>query len=243
MKIKTEAYESLSVIYDEVMKEIDYKLRSDYIMDIAGDHFKRKNLNVLELSAGIGKMARRISKKFSNYVLTDRSLKMLQQGRGLNLRKVCCDMTALPFNRKFDFIFSVHDTMNYFLEYENLKNVFRSVRRIMHKDSIFMFDITTEYNIRRYFNNRTEYNIRDIKIEWINEYDNTNKLVYSILKFNKHGSIETEKHIQRIYSVKEIKNLLLQEKFKILDIFSDYSFLPIKNDTVMINFITKMDDI
>ena len=40
MKIKTEAYESLSIIYDEVMKTIDYKLWSDYIIDIAKDLFE-----------------------------------------------------------------------------------------------------------------------------------------------------------------------------------------------------------
>ncbi len=96
------------------------------------------------------------------------------------------------------------------------------------------------YNIKKYFyNNKTEYSFKDIEVEWANEYDVGNRLIHSVLTFKKESSIETERHVQRIYSVREIKDLLKMEDFKVIDIFSDYSFDPVKKDTVMINFVTK----
>ncbi len=199
---------------------------------------------ILELGCGTGRFGAKFSRDNFQIYGMDKSLAMLQVAKirsYKNFRIFCGDMTNFYLSKKFDFIFSVHDTMNYLLRYSDIRKVFRCVKRIMHHDSIFMFDITTEFNIRSNFDGQsTYYNVRGIEIEWSNEYEENKKRIYSTLKFQKeNGSIETEKHIQRIYSIDEIKRLLEEERFEIVDIFSDYSFSPIKKDAVMINFVTR----
>ena len=200
--------------------------------------------NILELGCGTGKFGAKFSRDNYSIFGLDKSIEMLEIAKTRafkNFRIFCADMINFSLLKKFDFIFSVHDTMNYFLSFDELRNVFRSVRKVMHRKSIFLFDITTEYNIRQFFyNNKTNYMISDVEIEWSNKYDELNNLIHSRLTFKKDNMKKSENHVQRIYSLNEIKKLLKEEGLKIVDIFSDYSFLPVQEDTVMINFITKL---
>ena len=104
-----------------------------------------------------------------------------------------------------------------------------------------MFDITTEHNIMKYFNDKKmNHQFGDVSVEWSNWYDPSKKLIYSILKFIKaDGTFSVEQHVQRIYSLAEIERILQRERFDIIDVFGDYSFLPVRGDTVMINFVTR----
>lgn len=198
---------------------------------------------LLELGCGTGKFGAKFSRDGFQIFGLDKSIEMLQIARVRaykNFRIFCADMKDFSLSVKFDFIFSVHDTINYFLNINDLSKVLKSVKQIMHKDSIFMFDITTEYNIKKYFfNNKTDYSVRGIDVEWANEYDDDRKLIYSLLTFKSDRIADTEMHVQRIYSVNEIQTLLKRENLEIIDIFSDYSFNPVEEDTVMINFVTK----
>lgn len=201
---------------------------------------------IIELGCGTGKFGAKFSRDNLEIFGMDNSPGMLKIAKiraYKNFHIFCEDMTLFHLKKKFDFIFSVHDTINYFVNFSDLEKVFRSVKGIMHKESIFMFDITTDYNIKKYFyDNKTEYFFNDLKIEWQNEYDTANKLIYSYLTFKKENFEETEKHVQRIYSVSEITDLLIKENFKILDILSDYSFDPVSEESVMINFVAKLED-
>lgn len=225
------------------MRHVDYERWYSYIQSIMLQYIKNPK-TILELGCGTGKFGAKFSRDNYQIFGMDNSIEMLSVASARtykNFRTFCADMRNFNLSKKFDFVFSVHDTLNYFLNKDDILKVLRSVKKIMHKKSIFFFDITTEYNIKKYFhNNKTHYSVRDIEVEWENEYDPVNKIIYSVLTFNHDNCINTEKHLQRIYSVKEIKKLLTLEKFKIVDILSDYTFEPVKDDTVMINFITKI---
>ena len=241
MKVKTEAYESLSVIYDEVMKEIDYKLWSDYIIDIAGDHLKRKNLKVLELSAGIGKMAGRISKSFSNYVLTDRSFKMLQQGRGINLGKVCCDMTALPFTRKFDFIFSTFDSVNYLLSKGKLLTLFREVKNNLSENGIFTFDVSLENNSLEFKrNHKTKGTAKGYRFKRTSQYNPKSRIHRNTFEIkNKSGVIREEVHKQKIYKFDTYFELANEAGLVVVECLEAFTFNHGNQNSERIQFILK----
>jgi ubiquinone/menaquinone biosynthesis C-methylase UbiE len=241
MKVRTEAYESLSVIYDEVMKEIDYKLWSDYIMDIAGDHFKRKNLKVLELSAGIGRMARRISKKFSNYVLTDRSFKMLQQGREINLRKVCCDMTALPFNSKFDFIFSTFDSVNYLLSKNKLLTLFTEVKKNLSENGIFTFDVSLENNSLEFKRNQKTKGIaKGYRFKRTSQYNRRSRIHRNTFEIiNQLGVISEEVHKQKIYKFDTYFELANEAGLVVVECLEAFTFNHGNQNSERIQFILK----
>ena len=134
--------------------------------------------------------------------------------------------------------------MNYQLTTDGIRKVLRCVKNIMHEKSIFLFDITTEHNINSYFNNKTSfYKTRGMNIEWSNRYLREKKHIIStfITRFD-DGRVFMEEHTQRIFSRYEIEQVLEEEGLEILEIYSDYTYNPPSDDTIMINFITKKRD-
>ncbi|MDY6934775.1 MAG: class I SAM-dependent methyltransferase [Spirochaetota bacterium] len=238
-----EPYTAISSVYDHLLKHVDYDSWYYYIRSIMLKHIESPK-RILELGCGTGRFGVKFSR--DNFLIygMDKSIDMLRIAKlrafkGFHI--FCGDMTNFHLSKPFDFIFSVHDTMNYLIQYKDIRMVLSSVKKIMHESSVFLFDITTEYNIKKYFDKKTlKYKIKDMGIEWSNKYDAREKLIYSYLKLNKNSGVEvTERHKQRIYTVDEMQGLIEQENFHIIDVFGDYSFSPVKRDTIMINFIIK----
>ncbi len=237
-------YTELALSYDFMLKHVDYQSWYIYISTIMIRYIDNPRV-ILELGCGTGKFGAKFSADDFQVFGLDRSIEMLKVARVRafkNFRIVCGDMTDFYFSRKFDYIFSVHDTLNYLLEYSQIRKLFRSVKGVMHRESVFMFDITTEYNINAHFDGKTSYyRTESAEIEWSNVYDRECSLVFSTLKFNrKDGKESVEEHVQRIYTVDELVKLLGEEGFEVMDIFGDYTFEPPHNKTVMINFITRV---
>ncbi|MBP9042086.1 MAG: class I SAM-dependent methyltransferase [Spirochaetes bacterium] len=238
-----EPYSSIAQAYDYILRHVDYTKWYEYIKEIM-HIYCNDPVDILELGCGTGKFGAKFSADNYKIFGIDISLPMLMVAKTRafkNFKIACCDIRNFYFKKKFDFIFCVHDTLNYLMEDAEIRQVFKSVKEVMHKNSIFMFDLTTEYNIERFFENRTTfYKTGSLHIEWNNHYDKINKIITSAFKTSKpDGTIEYETHKQKIYSEEEIKKLLLEEGFNLLAIYSDYTFEPPSETSVMMNFIVE----
>ncbi len=243
MKRKSEPYTGIAEVYDYILRHVDYEqwyrfLRSAMLQYTATQE------SILELGCGTGKFGAKFSSNNFKIIGVDRSLNMLRIARTRafrSFRVVCADIRNFYFRQRFDFIFSVHDTMNYQLTFDDVRGVLRSVKGVMHEKSIFLFDITTEHNIYRFFDNKTSfYKTRGISIEWSNRYDKEKRhIISSFTLKNEKGRVSHEEHVQRIYSRGEIEQLLDEEGFEILRVCGDYTFDPPTEQTIMINFIVR----
>lgn len=239
-----EPYTDIAPVYDYLLRHVDYQEWYEYIRSVMKRHCDSAR-NILELGCGTG----RFGSKFSNDGYTifgiDKSLDMLRVARTrtfLNFRILCSDITNFHLAKKMDFIFSVHDTMNYLLEYADILNMFRCVRETMNGDSVFMFDITTEHNIYTNFDGKTsQYRLHNSTVEWSNRYDAGKKLIISTLRIHRNGKTSVEKHVQRIYSAEEMRELLAEGGLAPLGVYGDYTFEPPRDSTVMINFIARKE--
>jgi len=238
-----ETYTELSEVYDYLLKDVDYDSWYSFLRTLMLKYVKNPS-HILELGCGTGKFGAKFSR--DNYLIygMDKSLEMLMVAkmRAFKYFRIFCgDMTNFYLSKNFDFIFTVNDTMNYLTNNSEITNTLRSIRKVMHKNSIFMFDITTEYNIIKNFDGKvTRFNVKGMEVEWSNKYDSDNGFIYSTINFyKKDGSFSTERHVQRIYSIAEIEGFLKRENYKLIDIFGDYSFSSITADTIMINFVTR----
>ena len=236
-------YTAIAEIYDYMLRHVDYQQWYEFISTIMINYIDNPR-TVLELGCGTGKFGAKFSADDFKIIGLDLSLEMLMVARTRayrNFRIACADIRSFAFKTKFDFIFSVHDTMNYMLTEEDISRVLRCTREAMHDESIFLFDITTENNIKKFFDNKTSfYKTRGILAEWSNRYDKKKKHVISSFRISTpDGSVKEEEHVQRIYSIKEMIGILGNEGFEVLDIFGDYSTSPPCEETIMINFITR----
>ncbi len=241
-RCNTLPYAGIAPYYDYLLRHVDYEDWYEYIKTIMRSYVDAPE-TILELGCGTG----RFGAKFSNDGYTiygiDRSLEMLSVARTrayFNFRVFCADIRAFRIARKADFIFSVHDTLNYQTSPGDVRSVFRSVREALAPGGIFLFDITTEHNIFENFHDKHKaYETRGAVIQWSNRYDEKRRLIYSLMTVtNKRGTF-SEMHLQRIYDVTEMEDLLKSEGYEILHVYGDYTFRPPKKDTVMINFVAR----
>ncbi len=236
-------YTILSESYDYILRHVDYQGWYTHIKEVM-HRFVQVPHNIVELGCGTGKFGAKFSTDGYTIFGIDRSIDMLRAARPRafrNFRLICADMSDFSLKIKADFIFSVHDTMNYFLKKRDVRRVLKCVKDIMHEKSVFLFDITTEFNIRNNFDGKINvYKTRGRVIEWENTYFPRKRYVKSSLHFMEpDGTSHTEVHWQRIYSIKEMTRMLHAEGFEILGIYSDYSFDPPGRETVMINFAVR----
>jgi SAM-dependent methyltransferase len=236
-------YTIMAKYYDYMLRHVDYNEWYDYLKKIMQQYVKAPK-KILEIGTGTGKFGAKFSSDKYNIYGMDNSFEMLRiaaKRAHKNFRIFCADVRNFYLKGNFDFIFSVHDTLNYLIKKNELKSAFTNIHKIMHDNSIFMFDITTEYNIQRYFDNQQEsYRVDSHQIVWDNYYNYQQRVITSKIDFfNEKGKCHTEIHKQKIHLVPEIEKLLEESGFEIIDIFSDYTFMPYNNKTVMINFITR----
>lgn len=236
-------YTGISEVYDYLLRHVDYERWYRYIRELIFRYMTDPEL-ILEIGCGTGKFGAKFSRDDFTVYGMDSSLDMLIVARARafrGFRIFCGDVRNFSLSKKIDFIFSVHDTMNYLTTLQDFRHALRSVRSCMHEKSIFMFDLTTEYNIRRFFDlQEKRYRHKGITIVWSNRYNERKKIISSVLTFtDRDGRSSRETHLQRIYSSEEVLRLLHEEGFEVADIFSDYSYSAPAPDTVMINYIVR----
>ena len=219
------------------MKSIDYNSWADYIIDISY-HYNKKANNILELASGNCLISEKLSGEFNNILLTDNSISMLTNN-SVPLKKICCDMTLLPFKNKFDLIFSTFDSINYLIEKVSLKKLFNEVKRVLSKDGIFTFDVSLEKNstknLRR-LNRKGKYN--GIKYIQKSEYDKKEKIHYNFFELTlESGEKIKEIHKQRIYDFEEYFEIIYNCDLIVRDCFDAFTFDDASNKCERVQFI------
>ena len=236
-------YTVLAENYDYIIRHVDYHSWFEYIKTVMLEYCNNPGI-IVELGTGTGKFGAKFSAAGYTIFGVDKSIDILRVAKRRafgKFRLICADMSAFYLKPKADFVFSVHDTMNYFLTKKDIIKTLRCIASSMKEGSIFMFDITTEHNILNNFHEKTTvHQTKELIIEWSNTY-NKRKIVQSVLHFFKpDGTSQTEVHYQKIYETEEISKLLHKCGFEILGIFGDHTFDAPNSETIMINFVTRL---
>ncbi len=240
---KIKPYEKMANHYDFLLRHVDYNEWYDYIKKIAVTYCRNLD-SILEIGTGTGKFGAKFSADNLDIYGMDISHEMLliaSKRSFKNYRIFQADIRSFYVKKKFDFIFCVHDTLNYLTKEKDIVKAFKCVKNIMHDDSIFLFDVTTEYNIYRFFDKKSaNYKNKQNDISWANTYNKRKKLISSTLEFtSSSGEHCSETHIQKIYHPDKIKKLIKKSGLEIIDIFSDYTYETYDEETIMINFLVR----
>lgn len=229
------AYEAFASVYDIFMEQVEYDQWLCHIHAL-WDKYGLQPKTIIDLGCGTGSIALPLAKKGYDVIGVDLSYEMLTEAdhkameEGVSVRFACQDMTELELGEEADCILSLCDSMNYLTEDGQLEDAFRSIAQHMKKESLFLFDMNTEYKFKEVLGQNVFGSAEEhAAYIWENDYDEEEKINEYYVSFfieKENGLYERveEFHYERAYSVEEIKEGLQAAGMELLEIMDGYSF-------------------
>ena len=236
------AYDSFAGVYDALMDDVPYKEWGEFIHNYLAGHGIPGGL-MLELGCGNGRMMEIMDSCGYDMIGVDSSPAMLQiagekagesRDRYLYLLQ---DMRSFELYGTVGCAISICDTINYITNDDDLLKVFALVNNYLDPGGLFLFDFNTEHKYRDCIGDRVIAEDRDdISFIWYNEYDEQEHLNYidlSVFVREDDGRYSkfTEEHIQRGYSLEEMKDLLVKSGLVFLEAYDGYSLNKASKDS------------
>lgn len=227
-------YSQLAPIYDHVMRHVDYDRWADYIQSVF-ERYGATPKDILELACGTGVMACILDDRGYRMTGMDRSENMIAVARQKaldgrrSIRFQAGDMVSMPVSGHFDAVLCLYDSINYIMDESDIAAMMDGLRGVLNTGGLFVFDVCTEINSRRYFHNqvdqesngdfsyvrRCEY-VPESRVQ-INEFQ---------LTFHRGGKryFSRERHEQRIYPVDRLAEICRESGYRVLGAFDGFSF-------------------
>ena len=233
------SYENFARVYDELMDNVPYEEWAQFILNLLQDRKITEGL-VLELGCGTGKLMSLLGKAGFDMIGVDNSVEMLQIARektSQDFLYLLQDMRDFELYGTVKAVISVCDSVNYITKKEELRKVFQLVNNYLDPEGLFIFDFNTEYKYRELIGETVIAEDReDVSFIWFNEYDEDSHLNDIDLKVfvQEEGDIYQkfqEEHIQRGYTLDEIKQLLEESGLIFLEAYEEYTMQAPQQDS------------
>jgi SAM-dependent methyltransferase len=242
---KVDQYSKLALIYDHIMRHVDYTSWANFISSILKMN-EINSGNILDVSCGTGSFLLKLSKYGYNLYGCDISAEMINQAllkskkNNVNIALFIQDMRDLKFDVTFDGAVSLFDSINYLKTEDDLLKNLISVSSILNDKGIFIFDICTESNSLKNFFDYNEMGEYKFMIYHRKSYYLKNKRLQineiNIVDKNA-GERYKEIHKQRIYTIEEIQKIINLSPLKLLSVYDNLSFNPPNSQTERIDFV------
>ena len=243
---KVDPYSSLAQIYDYVMSHVDYKRWAKYLDTLfALDQIYPKA--ILDIAGGTGSMAWYLFQMGYGIAMFDSSAAMVFEaqrkfsGRNYQIPMWIGDMRRFSVNKKFEGIICNYDSMNYLLTEEEWVDVFACVTLSLSKGGLFIFDICTELNSLKNFENYKDQDSGPgFYYKRKSTYSKTEKLQtneFKISYFAGNRQNYREVHIQRIYSLDEIIALIEKSGLETIGMFEDFTLKTASEKSERVHFV------
>ncbi len=226
--VEATPYSCLAEFYDHLMGHVNYRRWADYIIalfDFATES-PTSNLHprpharvatVLELACGTGKILVELSRSGFEVYGLDLSPEMARyaarrlRNDGWRAHVWCGDMQHVAAGIPIDAAICLYDSMNYCRHPHEVARVFASMARVVRPGGLFIFDVCTRWNCWKNFRNYVEHDsFRNFSYHRHSYFHPIGSLQYNeflIVDDRDPGPTLREKHVQRIYSLNEIRKL------------------------------------
>lgn len=222
-------YTGFASVYDIFMDDIPYKAWGEDMRDILKEHNIIGGI-VAELGCGTGNLTQELAGLGYDMIGIDSSYDMLdiamskREEKGLDILYLCQDIRSFELYGTCAAIVSRCDTFNYLLEYEDLVNSLKLVNNYLDPKGLFIFDLNSMYKYKQILaDNTIAENRENESFIWENYYDEeTNLNSYELSVFVREEDDRyikyEEQHIQRAYSLYEIKDAIKEAGLELLSV-------------------------
>ena len=238
-------YGDFAYFYDKLMYDLDYEKIYKFIREVLGKKSLEPEL-ILEMACGTGGLTEKLARdyKIHAFDLSDDMLSVCQNKiRSKNLKLFKQNMVGFSAPASYDAIFSVGDSLNYLTDEKDFEAAIKSSYDHLKDGGIFIFDLNTEYKFKN-IPPVTVDEVEDVFYLWENIYDEEEKLnTYGVnffrnIKDNDYKRFY-EEHLERAYDLSFVKNLLEETGFKDIEVYDDYEFKEVRDETSRYTFITR----
>jgi len=251
---ETQIYSVLAEVYDSLMSDVNYELWADFIDEILMEHHPEP-VHLLELACGTGSMALSLEElECYNITATDASGNMIRKAKEKaerlhsNIRFEVMDFLSIDIDREFDAVIMAFDSINYLHQKKQILRLMDQVKNVLKPEGIFIFDFTTPRNSVksiRYLNNEKGSNGSTFQYSRTSRYNHKMKIhtnefvIKEIDKKNQSEQIFRESHKQRIYTLKQMKEIIDESNFSIVAAYDGFQLKPAKNRSLRITMVLK----
>lgn len=227
------------------MYDLDYEKIYKFIKELLGKKSLEAEL-VLEMACGTGGLTEKITRDYKVHAfdLSDDMLSVCENKiRSKNLKLFKQNMAGFSAPASYDAIFSVGDSLNYVTDVKDFEAAIKSSYNHLKEGGIFIFDLNTEYKFKN-IPPVTVDEVEDVLYIWENIYDEKEKLnTYGVNFFRNINDNDYkrfyEEHLERAYDLSFMKNLLEETGFKDIEVYDDYEFKEVRDETSRYTFITR----
>ena len=244
-----ESYTGFAEFYDLFMDNIPYEEWSSYLISLLKEYGVNDGI-VLDIGCGTGNVTEYLAKAGYDMIGIDNSEDMLTEAMnkrydsGLDILYLCQDMRELELYGTVAAAVSICDSMNYIIEYNDLVNVFKLVNNYLDPKGIFIFDLNTIHKYETMGDSTIAENREDGSFIWENSYYPDKKInQYDLTIFardedDRYTKFE-ETHLQRGYTIEEIKSALEEAGLTFIQSFSAFTKNPISETDERIYVIAR----
>ncbi|MBQ7353460.1 MAG: class I SAM-dependent methyltransferase, partial [Clostridia bacterium] len=150
---------------------------------------------------------------------------------------LCQNMSSFELYGTVDACVCTLDSLNYLTRLEDLKKCLLLVKNYLIPDGVFVFDLNTPYRFEKIYGDNS-YILEDKNtfLAWQNNYSKKSKICdfyLSIFEKQKNGSYMRYDEIQKekCYSMKQIKSLLKELDFEIINVYGDIKRGPVTDES------------
>lgn len=253
--VKKPDYTSLAEIYDTVMEDVDYEVWADFIDEIIQVHHPKPE-TVLELACGTGSLAFALNRYGCYDIMgTDKSQAMVEKARAKATEKKTdiefkqMDFLNIELDKTFDIIVSIFDSVNYLHTPADIKKLLEQTKKLMARNSLFIFDFTTPKNSRqaiKYLDNEEGITSDNYKFFRKSKYDEKQQIHYNIFEIEKladdHQKVVaryTEEHQQRTYSLTQMQQIVGETDFEIVANYSEFDLDEATPESLRITMVLR----
>lgn len=246
-------YSVLAEIYDDVMIGVDYETWTDYIDEIIYQYHPDA-VSVLELACGTGTMALSLEELAAyDITATDGSPEMIRvaeqkaESARSDVQFLTRNFLDLKMDQTFDVVFMVFDSLNYLHSEDEILKLHDEVKNVLNPGGIFIYDFTTPRNSRiaiKYLNDESKrvnnlYRYHRKSSYNAKKREHSNRFKIDKMSSDNGNVVETfhEKHLQRIYTLPEIENIIKKTEFSILNAFDGFALEPAHEKSLRITMV------
>ena len=226
-------YTVLAAVYDVVMEHVEYDAWAEYVDALIATH-RPGAKTILELACGTGELAFALQPLGPyRYAGTDSSEDMIRVARAkaelyeADVQFAVADFTDFRVDRPVDVLILLYDGLNYLLEPEPIRRLFRCAYEALAPGGIFLFDQSTptnSINNERFFEDEGEG--EGFTYVRRSRYDRHARLHTTTLDLAVDGRAFREEHLQRAYDLAEVRALVDEPPFELLTVYDNFSTDP-----------------